>query len=68
MSYYCKGNKCNRSSKCLRVEAYNRFLRKDTEEGFSTGLWYVNEGECMANGYEDGIFYGNPELMKGEEE
>lgn len=59
MSYYCKGRNCDRSSECLRVEAYNQFPYKDLEEGFETGLWYVKEDECTVNGYEDGVFYDN---------
>ena len=30
--------------------------KKDEVEGFSTGVWFVNENECMSEGYKEGVF------------
>lgn len=56
MSYYCKGEKCSRRDECLRVKAWELFSHKDTPTGFATGLWLVEEEECMSNNYSDGVF------------
>lgn len=61
MSYYCKGEICQRSKDCLRVEAWRGFQKKDTKEGFNTGVWFVREQTCIKNGFEDGVFHdGEP--------
>lgn len=56
MSLYCKGDGCARCEECLRVEAWEEFPNKDIEPGFASGLWLVNEAECQANNYKDGVF------------
>lgn len=56
MSYYCKGEICQRSKDCLRVEAWRGFQKKDIKEGFNTGVWFVQEQTCIKNGFEDGVF------------
>ena len=56
MSYYCKGEKCTRAKECLRVEAWKSFPKKNVEDGFCSGVWFVHENICIRNNYEDGVF------------
>lgn len=73
MSYYCRGigqrregcveRTCPRRDDCLRYEAFNDFIEetknKSPQEGFSTGVWFVDIFECMDNNFEDGVFKKN---------
>lgn len=60
MSYYCKGLKCKYRDTCLRRHGWKDYQKrtgkKDEVEGFSTGVWFVNENECMSEGYKEGVF------------
>lgn len=56
MSYYCKGEDCKRQKKCARNQAWLRYPNKEVEQGFATGVWFVNEVECIANDYGEGVF------------
>ena len=51
MLYYCKGKKCQRKDECLRHQS------KEVKDGFATGVWLVNESDCMVNTYHFGVFY-----------
>ena len=60
MSYYCKGLKCKYRDTCLRRHGWKDYQKrtgkKDEVEGFSTGVWFVNENECMSEEYKEGVF------------
>lgn len=56
MSYYCKGTICTRENECMRAEAWRSFPKKDVEEGYASGVWFVPEEDCICNNYEDGVF------------
>jgi len=60
MSLYCKGVKCDRRNYCYRASGWKEYCRRtgktDEVEGFSTGVWFVNENECMSEGYKEGVF------------
>lgn len=61
MSLYCKGENCKLSNKCIRKEDWDdyskTFNKTDEKEGFATGVWFINEPECINNNYSDGAFY-----------
>ena len=60
MSYFCKGAKCDRHNDCYRADCWDKYCqmtgKKDEVEGFSTCVWFVNENECMSEGYKEGVF------------
>ena len=60
MSYYCKGLKCDRRNYCYRADGWDKYCQRtgktDEVEGFSTCVWFVNENECMSEGYKEGVF------------
>lgn len=56
MSYYCKGEDCKRKEACLRYFDWFIYPNKEVEQGFATGVWFVNEVECIANDYGEGVF------------
>ena len=57
MSYYCKGEICQRSKECLRAESWRTFRGKENTEG----LWFVHEPTCVRSDYEDGVFRSRDE-------
>ena len=68
MSYYCKGKICPCAKECARVTAWEMFPKKDVEEGFAEGVWFVPERICMNNDYEDGVFRNpHPDHPRGED-
>ena len=56
MSLYCKGNGCDKSASCLRKARWDDFPDKATAIGFESGLWLVDESDCISENYSDGVF------------
>ena len=56
MSYYCKGEDCKRQKKCARNQEWLRYPNKDIEQGFATGVWFVDTTDCIANDYYLGVW------------
>lgn len=56
MSLYCKGNGCDKSASCLRKARWDEFPDKTTAIGFDSGLWLVDESDCISKNYSDGVF------------
>lgn len=68
MSYYCKGEKCPRLLDCARVREWQKFPNKDVVEGLSSGVWFVQEEECINNNFEDLVLMKRPKVRDGMKE
>lgn len=56
MSYYCKSVKCVKLDSCARYRAWKYYCRQhdvNVVEGFASGIWFVNESECIGNDFDD---------------
>ena len=58
MSYYCKGKDCPKSQECHRLVTYwlSNYEIENLKEGYETGVWFVNEQNCINNKFCDGVF------------
>lgn len=61
MSLYCKGKDCPRAKDCITHESWQEWVKEfkkpNVQEGFATGIWFVDEQECVNRNYEEGAFY-----------
>ena len=71
MSLYCRGKgqrrpecivqECPKKDKCEYHKAFNEYLKytkgQAVNEGFASGVWYIDVFECMDNDYKDLIVY-----------
>lgn len=61
MSIFCKAENCPRAKDCIHAFSWKLhkrdFPNSNPVEGYASGVWYIDEQQCIKNNYKEGVFW-----------